>query len=158
NFTLVVSNSAGAVTSAPASLSLLATPAYSAAIIADHPVAYWRLDETSGLNVFDSFGTNHGASTGPVTFHQFGAVPYTSQFCLGFDGTTNTKVDVAYATTPNPPALSVECWVQASAGTNGVQSALASRDILPPRGYFFQIASDQRWTFQLGTASGWRTN
>lgn len=50
-YTLVVTNSAGAVTSAPpANLSVVTVPApgtYAYAVLTNHAVAYWRLDETS---------------------------------------------------------------------------------------------------------------
>ena len=158
NYSFVATNSAGSVTSGPAFLGVLTPPAYGAAIIADHPVAYWRLDEARGPTVFDSFGTNHGIAGGHVSFGQFGALPYARQNCVGFDGTAGTKVDVAYASKLNPPLFSVECWVQSAGTTNALECPIASRDVSPAAGYFFEISADRHWTLQLGTAFGWQTN
>ena len=49
SFTLVVTNSGGAVTSAaPATLTVVAAPApgtYAYTVFTDHPIAHWRLNE-----------------------------------------------------------------------------------------------------------------
>lgn len=65
-YDLVITNSYGAVTSAPVSLALTASPtagSYAQAIVAKGPVAYWRLNETTGPNAYDFIG-GHTAAYG----------------------------------------------------------------------------------------------
>jgi hypothetical protein len=63
NYTVVVSNPSGAVTSSPpATLSLIAPPTapYPAAVLADRPAAFWRLDETNSTTAYDYVGGFNG--------------------------------------------------------------------------------------------------
>src|SRR2546427_12015435 len=49
-------------------------PSYRASVLADHPVAYWRLDEETGTVMVDASGNgNDGAYAGAVTLGQPGA-------------------------------------------------------------------------------------
>jgi len=74
NYTLVVSNSAGMITSTPPAALSIVTPsgkAYEAAMRAGNPVAYWRLDETGDpspgtLPAFNYMGGLNG-TYGPVS-------------------------------------------------------------------------------------------
>ncbi len=159
NYRLSVTNAAGAVTSAPAVLTVLAPPPYVANLLAARPGSYWRLDEEAGPTLCDCWGTNHGTATGNVAFQQFGALPYTRQYCTSFDGSTGTLIEVPYSPGLNPPAFSIEFWVQPATYASGAQSPLASRDLSPASGYGFQITPDQRWSFQLGLGgAAWQTN
>src|SRR2546427_13175021 len=50
-------------------------PSYRASVLADHPVAYWRLDEETGTVMVDASGNgNDGAYAGAVTLGQPGAL------------------------------------------------------------------------------------
>src|SRR2546426_1498950 len=49
--------------------------AYSAQVLADNPVSYWRLDEASGTTAADQQGSNAGTITGGVTLNQPGVIP-----------------------------------------------------------------------------------
>ncbi len=62
NYTLVVSNSFGVSTSTVATLSVLiaAKAGYEATIVADKPLSYFRLDETSRAIAYDYAGGNNG--------------------------------------------------------------------------------------------------
>jgi hypothetical protein len=98
---------------------------YGPKVLADEPVAYYRMKEASGLAVMDSTGAHGGAAlsgTG-VTYAQRGglrsdtspvATPYDPLHnydnCLGFDGINGEAV---VATFPAPGAShSVECLVK----------------------------------------------
>ena len=62
SYSVTVSNAAGIVPSASAKLLVVAPPAgYPAAIVADNPLAYWRLDETSSALARDAWGAHDGA-------------------------------------------------------------------------------------------------
>jgi hypothetical protein len=73
NYTCVVSNSLGAVSSSPASLAVIAAPttAYDAAVLARNPLAYWQLDESSGatlaVDYWGSFDGTYGQYSTPGT-------------------------------------------------------------------------------------------
>ncbi len=94
-------------------------PAYQAAVLADNPVMYWTLDETSGATCTDHSpsgftGTCNGTFTRNVAAHAGLGVAVT----LG--GTTADNI-----TTPDVAALDItgdftyECWVKiASAATS----------------------------------------
>jgi Concanavalin A-like lectin/glucanases superfamily len=45
--------------------SIYASP-YSTAVLADHPISYWRLNETSGTTAIDSTGTHNGGYTNAI--------------------------------------------------------------------------------------------
>jgi hypothetical protein len=122
-YTVVVSNAFGGVTSSIASLTVLPAPAYpfGQAILADHPIGYWRLDETSGAVAHDSIAGNNGAYTPKVLLGQPGdnLVDTHPAARFGFLATTNscvTNITVDFATTGNA-AFSVEAWVKGGAQT-----------------------------------------
>jgi hypothetical protein len=50
---------------------------YPDAVLADNPVSYWRLDETSGSTATDSKGANAGTYVNGPTLNQAGALPDT---------------------------------------------------------------------------------
>jgi len=87
------------------------TSAYAQSVLADHPIAYWRLDATpSATTIADASGGAHaGAVSGAVTFGQPGAIA-DGATAAGFDGTT-----AAIAIPHDPafvlPALSWEAWI-----------------------------------------------
>ena len=57
SYTCTVSNAFGEVTSAAATFAVLPAPAgYAAEVLADNPMAYWRLGETSGAVAYDFWG------------------------------------------------------------------------------------------------------
>src|SRR3989442_12331717 len=67
----VLSGCGGASTAA----SPTTPPSYRASVLADHPVAYWRLDEETGTVMVDASGNgNDGAYAGAVTLGQPGAL------------------------------------------------------------------------------------
>jgi Concanavalin A-like lectin/glucanases superfamily len=91
---------------------------YDDAVLADNPVSYWRLDETSGTTAADSKGSNPGTYTGGVTLGQAGALPDAiNNRAAGFDGVND------YVSAGNPASLqlatgTVEAWIKTSnAGT-----------------------------------------
>jgi len=61
---VVVTNNYGAVTSTVCALSAIVTPPYMAQVYATAPVAWWRLNETSGTTAYDSIGGFNGTNIG----------------------------------------------------------------------------------------------
>src|SRR5215831_14920886 len=64
--------------------------AYSSAVLADHPVAYYRLGETSGTTAVDSSGNgSNGTYVGGVALGQPGALlPGDTDPAAGFNGSS----------------------------------------------------------------------
>jgi len=57
-------------------------------VLADGPISYWRLGETSGTTVADTMGRNPGTMTGGVTPGTVGALPVDSNKAMTFNGST----------------------------------------------------------------------
>ena len=129
NFTVVITNSAGSVTSVVATLSI-ETPdcAYEAAIVSNTPVSYYRFNETGDpintpdLPAYDYAGGNNGVY-GDYTENSYYGIngPQPSTGFPGFDA-NNGAVEVLYAgsansevTVTNWPiatnSLTLMCWI-----------------------------------------------
>jgi hypothetical protein len=76
-YDLVVTNSAGSVTSSVATLSVITpTPGgYEAGVIANNPIAYYRLNETNGTTAFDYWGGHPGTYGSASLFNVPGPQP-----------------------------------------------------------------------------------
>jgi hypothetical protein len=92
--------------------------AYSSAVLADHPVAYYRLGETSGTTAVDSSGNgNNGTYVGGVALGQPGALlPGDTDPAAGFNGSST------YVLGPSAGALdfsgtqmTLEAWIYPTA-------------------------------------------
>jgi predicted alpha-1,6-mannanase (GH76 family) len=120
SYSVVVSNAYGAATSSIASLTV-ATPTYPLAqtILADHPLGYWRLDETNGTVAHDYIAGNNGIYTSKVLVGQTGdkLVDTHKSARFGFLASTDscvTNISADFATTGNA-VFSVEAWVNGGA-------------------------------------------
>lgn len=81
---------------------------YKATILADSPVAYWRMDEMSGPTLVDVTGSGYNGTYHPSeTFDESGAIAGDSDTAILFDGSTG------YATTSVviTGAVSIEFWI-----------------------------------------------
>jgi large repetitive protein len=114
SYTVVVTNTLGGVTSAPASVAVLPVAAMTAGL-----AAYWALDETSGATANDSTpNANHGALVNfPADDSQWvpGQVGGALYF-RGEGGAANTSNYVSVADYPKPTTtLTISAWVWADA-------------------------------------------
>ena len=133
---------------------------YDATVMADSPVAYWRLGEAPGSLTVADF-TGHGYTGTPlngVVLGQAGAPFADPDTAARFDG-SNDKIDVAYTADLNPASFTVECWAKVMGGANTYRAPVTSRDDGPARGYIFYAESNNRWGFWTGrsAAVGWNT-
>jgi hypothetical protein len=114
-------------------LALVAAPAsapagpYYTAVIADSPLGYWRLNETSGTVAVDSSGNGRdGTYNGGVTLAAAGALAE-GNVAAAFDGTND------YVQLPGSwgglPAMTFEAWVNTNVVTGGLQ-AIVSADTI----------------------------
>jgi len=104
-----VSNAYGAVTSAPAIVSVALT--YPQRVIADGATHYWRLNETSGLMAGDTVGGANGTISGGVTLGAAGAIS-DGDTAMTFDGVDDQIVTGANVNLLTPYTL--EAWVKRS--------------------------------------------
>jgi len=148
NYTVVVVNASGSVTSSLVSVTVESPPTapYPAAVLNDNPLAFWRLDETNGttaydlLNNFDD-GTYHNVQLG--VFPGYNSFTDSNEPAAEF-APTSTASDVSgipldLATT-NATDFSVEAWIN----TQG----------LPAYGTIVAIQALGRYQFTLDTSSG----
>jgi hypothetical protein len=130
----------GASSSSPSNTAQATTEAaasYPSAIIGDHPVSYWRLDETSGTIAGDQTVANPGTYVGSPTLGAASLVPgEPANSAVGFNGTTS-DVRVGQAGTLNlTSTLSLEAWIKPTS--------------LPPAGSLASIvAKPQSYALQL---------
>jgi Concanavalin A-like lectin/glucanases superfamily/Regulator of chromosome condensation (RCC1) repeat/Chitobiase/beta-hexosaminidase C-terminal domain/Putative Ig domain/Glucodextranase, domain B/Putative binding domain, N-terminal/Viral BACON domain len=87
--------------------------AYGQAVVADHPIGYWRLSDAAGAaSTADASGFGHpGAPSGGVTFGRTGALADGST-SAGFAGISG-MVEIPHAAAFDLPAITWEAWVNA---------------------------------------------
>ena len=96
---------------------------YATTVEGDHPVAYWRLDETSGTTAHDATGNGHdGTINGGVTLGQPGATN-DGDTAMSFDGSSG---DITVSNLTGIPSgnqsYTLEAWVKGLNGANNMGS------------------------------------
>jgi hypothetical protein len=118
SYSVIVSNSVGAVTSAPPALVSVIVPAagsFEEAMVADHPVSWWRLDEAPGSPTFaDAMGRHDGTWVVPPTLGAPGVVAGGSNTAAQFTLAAQAYGEVPFAFDLNSQSITVECWVNTS--------------------------------------------
>jgi len=149
SFDVVVTNPFTSNNPPSATLNVQARPVtvpitkYAQIVVADSPVAYWRLDETnaSGGTATDAVGSFDGTYTATsATNFLFGVAPGIPHETDGAVGLTNgSTIQIPFALELNPDgAWSAETWVQPySLGANGgdYRVVLSSQFNLYPNPY-----------------------
>jgi concanavalin A-like lectin/glucanase superfamily protein/fibronectin type III domain protein/lysyl oxidase len=110
--------------------------AYSTAVLADNPGAYWRLGEPSGTTVNDSKGANTGTYTNQPQLNTASLLSGdTANKAVRFDG-SNDHVRVPHASAIAPTQrISVEAWIRpAAVPTSGFASIVTK-----PEAYSLQF-------------------
>lgn len=152
---------------------------YSATILSQQPVGYWRLEETTAptpnnftaSNSGSSGSTDNGTYSADVVRGEPGALFGDTSTSSGF---LNPGVSVGYVDTtvdiPNDPALnpngpfSVEFWAKSPSVLNDLFSPLASLDASGSSrsGYLFYAGANAAgsppytWQFRMGDTTGYR--
>ena len=122
-YSLAITNNFG-FTTANITLNFTAPPSsHAAAVMADHPMGYFRLDETSGSTAFDSAGMNDATYSGAMTRGVAGVDP--SDAAVNFTG---GNAQAPWSSTLNNPAgpFSAEFWIKPS--DTGLWVPLASQN------------------------------
>jgi hypothetical protein len=164
----MVSNRVGTALFGPAT-NTIPTPAkgsYEAAVTADAPVSWWRLDEAPGsTHMWDSMGRHDGYYTNisgnPVTLGVPGALFNDPDTAASFDGTSASYGVVPFSPALNAASGTIECWVNAGASVN---SGVAVSSQLNGKGWWFEpipylpsqgLLNPSEWTISYGlTATG----
>ena len=113
SYTVVLSNTFGSVTSSPAILTVANVPVYAGytnAILADAPLHYYPLNESSGTTALDwGSSKQNGTYMGGCLLNQLG--PNTQLGAsVHFDGASKTYVNLGTFNVGN--AVTVECWAK----------------------------------------------
>lgn len=90
-----------------------ASDAYRAAVMADSPVAYWRLGEASGSTAADETGSYNGTYENTPTLSAAGAV--TGNDAVTLNGTDEYVSVAAAPISGTLSAWTLECWAKGAA-------------------------------------------
>lgn len=140
-----------------AALTLKITPGwarptreYAPMVLADRPVAYWRMGEDSGP-IHDPVGLNDGVAVGGVSFGQPGAMPLDANTSILFDGSSG------YFLVPDAPNLRVTGDLTIEVWANQFASAqveiLSKANSTNPGPYRFQTLPGARLNYRAGIGS-----
>jgi hypothetical protein len=152
DYRVIITNAAGAVTSAVATLLVrVPAPGYEASIIADGAESWYRLDETSGTTMFDALGRNDGTYNGSYLLGSGGALNDNTNTSVTFDGFT-AHGEVPFSPGLNANVFTIEAWVRTT-NTFYEQCAVASYTQPPGMGYLLYQAGTNWWPM-WGDGSG----
>ncbi len=135
---------------------------WTAAVLADAPAGYYRLEETAGTTAANE-GTAGAAVTGT----------FAGTYTLGVPGPRPTAysgmpsdnkalnlggagyVQMPYSAALNPAVFTVECWARATGGAGTFRAAVSNRDDTgaagQTKGFIFYAASNNTWQFWTGS-------
>jgi large repetitive protein len=95
-----------------ASAAPTSAPGYKAAVLADAPVAYWRMGETSGATMVDeSSNGNNGVYQGGFTLGQPGAFASDGNTAVAFDGASGAA-SVPSSASLQVNKVTIELWIK----------------------------------------------
>jgi len=136
----------------PAMATLTPAPSgdYRSTVLADQPLAYWRLGEASGTVASDEMRAFNGTYVGNPTLGRPGALQGDPNTAVAFDGTSQ-YVDVPYAAGYNPAVFSVETWAYPTGGAGTYRGAMGSRTF--PQGWVLYAGSSDVWEFWINNGS-----
>jgi parallel beta-helix repeat protein len=100
--------------------------AYAATVLADAPLAYWRLADGSAGRLVDASGQGHDAAVQGGTAPTQGPLATDPEQALSFDGSTGYATDGQ--TLAVGPDVTLETWVKAPSGASGPILSIATVD------------------------------
>lgn len=121
---------------------------YSATILADTPVGYWRLGESSGDAIDDSGNGNDGTVTG-ATQGATGLLGDDADTAYSFDGASGNVDMGSPAVLDDLPVggFTVEAWIKASSDGENDQGAIACKGLT---GWRFFVIDESAGAMRLG--------
>jgi len=150
NYSVSVTNSLGTASNGPAAITITNSPggSYESLVVGSAPEAWWRLDESSGTNLFDGMGrhngfyTNQNNSSPPVTFGAAGALSADSDTAVTFLPSYGGFGVIPFSPALNPIKFSVEAWVKTSQTSGNFAAASSSYS---PDGWWMQPNGGYWW-------------
>ncbi len=139
--TLTGTTSSGTTASSTGTVTVSAASAsYSSAVLADGPVGYWRLGETSGTSVADTTGSPPGSLVGGVTEGVAG-VAGDGNTAFGFNG-TNGYVTIGDRANLDftSQGFAVEAWVKPNTISTVSGAVLQKGDASGYPGWQYRLA------------------
>ncbi len=114
-----------------------ASDSYATVVLADLPLAYWRLDETAGTIAVDATGNGHsGLYSGAVTLGVPGALAGDPSTAVDFDGTNGMITLASGFDFVGTAAFSLEAWVRPAVVDNSWRHVFTSEHrVMPRQGY-----------------------
>jgi hypothetical protein len=91
---------------------LVQATTYTEAVLADSPVAYWPLNDTSGTVATDLTGQYPGTYQGAPLLGQAGLLAGSESIAPAFDGVDDRVTADALATRSDWPGFTLEIWVE----------------------------------------------
>jgi hypothetical protein len=87
---------------------------YARIVVADHPTAYWRLDEGPGSTAVDAVGSFNGTYAGgsDLTFNWPAGIPHETDPAVHLTNSANVTVPYALELNPVTGPWSAEFWLQ----------------------------------------------
>jgi hypothetical protein len=153
SYTVTVTNRLGSASSSPPAVITVISPAagtFEAAIVADSPEAWWRLDDAPGsTNMLDSLGRHDGTYSGNVTLGVPGAVANGGNTAATFDGASYGSVP--FSRLLNTEAFTVEVWAKA---VNVTDQRVPASSRYSTKGWYFQSAVPTYGQWAGGVAVG----
>jgi hypothetical protein len=93
------------------------TQPYSAAVLADAPYVFYRVDEASGATAVDQSGNGLNGTYASVAYRQAGALPNNFGYSIGLNG--NGRLLAGGNAMASPSDYSVELWFKTSSAAGG---------------------------------------
>lgn len=98
------------------------TSSYASAVLADHPLDYWRLGESSGSTATDSSGNGNSLAYHGVSLGQPGALSGDSNTAAGLTGSTGSYINANPFNGLPTTAITIEMWVKTTGTGTGLLS------------------------------------
>ena len=160
-FTVTATNGIGtSAASAPSgSVTPTAAATYASTVLADQPIGYWRLGETSGTTAVDASGHTNGTYSGGVTLGQPGAIGNDTNTSALFNGSTGTVTVKDSTALRLNGAFTIEFWAKQKAFVNTWPGILTKGSSATANGYLVWYGSNgalhfKRNNVDLATPTG----
>jgi hypothetical protein len=154
-----VTNRYGTTNSATATLIVLPVTNYATAAMAGNPIAYYRLNETSGTTAADFAGGANGTLTGPIVTGVTGPQPPTwlglesTNTAFEFDG-TSTRVQLpSFNLKTNQ--MTIVAWINPNGSQKDQTGILASRNGDDLGGFFINRSGSDALSYVWAGTGSW---
>jgi hypothetical protein len=145
----------------PVTLTGIAQPTngFSQAILSDHPIAYWRLNESSGAIAYDYVGGYNG-TYGSDTTNGLPGVPFagaTGELGVAMDSSDSSSNAIGHVTTPGinltTNSVTLVCWVYSFANQVNPSGLVFLRDSANANVFGSQVGASQYFDYTWGNNS-----